>query len=506
MRKLSKMICLSAAVLAPILAAGCSDDENSDNPGSGATTSEAGESGGGTKTTGGTKGNGGSAGKNNPTAGTGGTKTDAGEGPVVNGGADPGVGGGGAGNVPVSCDLDALEDGGAIPVDGDGDISEDTTLETGKSYTLDAVTRVLDGATLTIEPCVKILGTAPTAVLGVMPGGKLEAAGEADAPIVFTSSKAAGERLPGDWGGLIILGNARVNQTTPSIEGLEAATPYGAATNAKDTESSGTLQYVRVEFVGRDIDGKGNESNGITFGGVGSGTTVDHVMVSNSIDDCFEFFGGAVNADHLIGLNCDDDIFDADFGFSGHVQFAFGKQFESSTEKDSNGFEMDTADNASIDPRTTAKWSNVTLCGANTGTAPALPRIGAVLRRQVSGSITNAIITGFDSGAFSIRNTDATPPTDIAFTSSLIFDNLSVYHAATHTGAADWFETQTGNVDGAATIPAGFDCYSDPPAPIPDADIAGVDPGAGFVKAQYKGAFKAGENWMTGKWVDWSAE
>ena len=331
-----------------------------------------------------------------------------------------GGGGGGAGNEPVACDLDALLDGGAIPVDADGDISEDTTLETGKSYTLDAVTRVLDGVTLTIQPCVKVLGTAPTAVLGVMPGGKLEAAGQADAPIVFTSSKAAGERLPGDWGGLIILGNALVNQPAPSIEGLEAATPYGSATAANNDESSGTLQYVRVEFVGRDIDGKGNESNGITFGGVGSGTIVDHVMVSNSIDDCFEWFGGTVSANHLIGLNCDDDIFDADFGFSGQVQFAFGKQFESSTEKDSNGFEIDTADNANIDPVTTAKWSNVTLCGANTGVAPALPRIGAVLRRQVSGSITNTILTGFDSGAFSIRNTDADPPTNITLTSSLI--------------------------------------------------------------------------------------
>ncbi len=499
MRKLSKMICLSAAVLTPLLAAGCSDDENSDNPGGGATTSDAGESSGGTKTTGGTKNNGGTAGK---TTGTAGTKADAGAGPQPMG--DAGMGGGGAGNQPAACDLDALEDGGAIPVDADGDISEDTTLVTGKSYTLSAVTRVLDGSTLTIEPCVKVLGTAPTAVLGVLPGGKLEAAGKADAPIVFTSSKAAGDRLPGDWGGLIILGNAQVNQPAPSIEGLETATPYGSATAASNDESSGTLEYVRVEFVGRDIDGKGNESNGITFGGVGSGTTVNHVMISNSIDDCFEFFGGAVNADHLIALNCDDDMFDADFGFSGQVQFAFGRQFESSTEKDSNGFEFDTADNANITPRTTAKWSNVTLCGANTGVVPALPRIGAVLRRQVSGSITNTIITGFDSAAFSIRNTDADPPTDITMTSSLIFDNLSIYHG-THTGAVNWFETQTGNVDDGAITPAGFDCYADPPAPIPDADIAGVDPGAGFVKAKYKGAFAAGENWMTGKWVDWSA-
>jgi hypothetical protein len=502
MRKLSKMICLSAAVLAPLLAAGCSDDENSDNPGGGATSNEGGDggtnssgSGGKTNTSG--SNNGGKSGSGtagNSTAGTG----LGGESPVV-GGA-----GNGPGPAPSVCDLDALEDGGAIPVDADGNVSEDTTLEAGKSYTLDSVIEVLDGATLTVEPCVKILGTKPTAVLGVLPGGKLEAAGTADAPILFTSAKVAGKRAPGDWGGLIILGNAQVNQPDTKIEGLEAATPYGSTTDDNNDESSGTLEYVRVEYVGRDIDGAGNESNGITFGGVGSGTKVSHVMVSNSIDDCFEWFGGTVNADHLIALNCDDDAFDTDFGFSGTVQFVFGKQYEATAEKDSNGFEMDTSNSASIDPLTTAKWSNVTLCGANTGTAPADPRIGMVLRRQVSGSIVNAIVTGFDSGAFSVRDIDKDPPTDISLTSSLIFGNLSVNHADTHKAAATWFEDQDGNVDDGDEVPAGFDCYSNPPSPVPDESVEGVNPGAGFEKAEYKGAFAGGQNWMTGSWVDWS--
>jgi hypothetical protein len=481
MRKLSKMICLSAAVLAPLLAAGCSDDEGSDNPGGGAS---GGDDGGGKSSTSGKSGggSGGSSGKA--------TKPE---------------GGGGAGGEPAGvCDLDALEDGGAIPVDADGDVSENTTLEGGKSYTLDAVVRVLDGATLTIEPCVKILGTAPTAVLGVMPGGKLEAAGKADAPIVFTSSKAKGERLPGDWGGIIILGNAQVNQVDPQIEGLEEATGYGSATDDKNDESSGTLEYVRVEYVGRDL-GNDNESNGITFGGVGSGTKVSHVQVANSIDDCFEWFGGAVNADHLIGLNCDDDIFDADFGYSGNVQFAFGKQFATSAEKDSNGFELDTSNTAAIEPRTTAKWANVTLCGANEDAAPANPRIGAVLRRQVSGSIVNAIFTGFTSGAFSVRDTDKDPPTDITLSGGLLFGNGAVYHAATHKGAADWYEAETTNKT-EEDAPAGFDCYANPPAPIPDESIEGVDPGAGFENAEYKGAFAGGENWMTGAWVSWDEE
>jgi hypothetical protein len=505
MRKLSNMILLSALACTPLLVSGCGDDDSSDNPGGGATTSDAGEDSGGKSSTAGKGGAGGSSGKGGSgKGGSGGTvTTDGGSDNEPVAGADSGDAGGG-GAPPVSvCDLDALEDAGAIPVDANGDIAEDTILEGGKSYTFDGATRVLDGATLTVEPCVKIRGESPTAVLGVMPGGKLEAAGQVDAPIVFTSSKEAGERLPGDWGGLIILGNARVNQPSPKIEGLVEATGYGSDNDDSNDESSGTLEYVRVEFVGRDIDGAGNESNGITFGGVGSGTVIDHVMVSSSIDDCFEWFGGTVDATHLIALNCDDDMFDADFGFSGKVQYAFGRQFESSAEDDSNGFEMDTSNTVDIDPLTTAKWSNITLCGANTGTAPAKPRVGAVLRRQVAGSIVNAIFTGFDTAAFSVRNTDKDPPTAITLTSSLVFGNGEMYDG-THDASATWFEDQAGNVD-ADNAPRGFDCYSNPPTPA-DEDIEGVDPGAGFDKAEFKGAVSVTDNWMTGAWVDWSED
>lgn len=495
MRKLSKMVLLSAAVLAPLFAMGCSDDENSDNPGGGGTSNEAGD--GGTSTAGKNASGASAGGKSGSgTGGSGGSKTEGGE--------PPAAGGGGSGNEPTTCDLDALEDGGAIPVNGDGDISEDITLESGKSYTFEGQVRVLEGATLTIEPCVKVMGESATSVIGVLPGAKIEAAGLPDEPIVFTSSKAPGTRRPGDWGGLLILGNAQVNQPNPQVEGLVAATPYGSATDENNEESSGTLQYVRIEFVGREIS-KDVESNGVTFAGVGSGTVVDHVMVANSIDDCFEWFGGTVNATHLVALNCDDDMFDTDFGFSGKVQYAFGRAFEESAEADSNGFEMDTANNANIEPRTTAQWANVTLCGPNTGTAPAEnPRIGMVLRRQVSGAIANALVTGFDSGAFSIRNADLDPPTDISLTSSAIFGNVSVYHDATHKGAADWFEVETTN-ETLDDAPAGFDCYANPPAPIPDEDLAG-EAVAGFEDAEYKGAFKAGENWMTGAWISWDEE
>lgn len=462
-------------------------------PQSGAASNEGGDSGAGGSNGGGTSlpGSGGESGN-----ATGGMKADAGEASIV--------GGGGSGNEPKPCDMEALQEGGAILTDASGDISEDTTLEFGKSYTFDGQLRVLGGATLTIQPCVQIKGGSPAAVLGVMQGAKIEAAGSPNEPIVFTSSQPAGQRLPGDWGGIIIMGNAEVNQPSPLVDGLTAAMPYGSATDEYNDESSGTLQYVRVEFVGHESSNK-FESNGITFAGVGSGTVVDHVMVANAIDDCFEWLGGTVDATHLVALNCDDDMFDTDFGFGGTVQYAFGRAFPESTEADSNGFEMDTSNDANIYPLTTAQWANVTLCGANTGTAPAAsPRIGMVLRRQVSGSIANAIVTGFDSGAFSIRNTNWTPPTDIAVTSSAVFGNLSVYHYSTHPGSVTWFEDQYGN-EALKEPPAGFDCYANPPVPIPDEDLPG-EAVAGFEPAAYKGAFKAGENWMTGAWISWAEE
>jgi hypothetical protein len=497
MRNLSRSILLSAVVALPFVAMACSDDPDEDNPGA------SGSGGSGTGGSAGSKASGGTAGSSGGSKASGGTAGKGSGGSAGSSGGSDATGGegGDTGNPPIDCELS-------------GDIADDLTVVTGSVCTLDGPTRVLAGATLTIEHGVTIKGAGPTSVLLVRPGGMINAVGTADSPIVFTSSKAPGQRAPGDWGGVIILGNARTNQAVgtskPLIEGVIEAEPYGSNTDANNGESSGTLQYVRIEFVGRDIDGQGNETNGLTMGGVGSGTTIDHVMVSNSIDDCFEWFGGAVNASYLIALNCDDDMFDTDHGFSGKVQFAFGRQYETSSEKDSNGFEMDTSDNANINPPTTAQWSNVTLCGANEATPPANPRIGMVLRRQLSGSIINAIVSGFGSGALSVRNLTANPPTNVTLTSSLVFGNPGgLYHSATHDATGPtWFEDQSGNVDDGATIPAGFDCgtSADVPLPVPDSAVAGVAP-SGFPdeSANYKGAFGA-ENWMTGAWVSWDVD
>jgi hypothetical protein len=468
-------------------------DAQGGNGGSSAGKGGSGGSGGkGSGGSGASGGKGGSAGKGGSSAGTGAVVTEPCEQPW----SEPLEGG--------DCDLDALEPGDVTLT---GDIDDDVTLESGKSYELSGPTRLLSGNTLTIEPCVKILGQGPDAVLAVLPGATIDAEGEPNEPIVMTSARAPGDRLPGDWGGVIILGNAHNNQassiTQPVIEGLVATEPFGSSTTANDDESSGTLAYVRIEFVGRDLGG-GNETNGLTFGAVGRGTTVHHVMVSNSIDDCFEWFGGAVNASHLVAYNCDDDMFDADHGFGGTVQYAFGRQFLTTTESDSNGFELDGHPSEGVLTEnifTDARWSNVTLCGGGPLAQSPSPRIGAVLRRDAAGSIRNAVLTGFDTAGLSMNAATTT------FTDSLFFDNYVLY-AASHAGGSDWLENQMGNE--APLVQPFCDCWANPPIPFPEATIEGGDTDdLPSPDARFKGAFRspaAPDNWMRGAWVDFVDE
>ena len=147
-------------------------------------------------------------------------------------------------------------------------------------------------------------------------GGKLIAKGTATEPIVFTSEEVAGSRKPGDWGGIILCGKAKNNQTEQQIEG-GPRTKHGGA---DDADNSGALSYVRIEFAGYPFQ-KDKEINGLTLGSVGSGTEIDHVQVSYSNDDSFEWFGGTVNCKYLVAYKGWDDDFDTDNGFSGKVQY-----------------------------------------------------------------------------------------------------------------------------------------------------------------------------------------
>ena len=231
-------------------------------------------------------------------------------------------------------------------------------------YTLKGWVYIADGSELTIEPGTIIKGDKATkAALIVERGGKLIAQGAADAPIVFTSAQPAGQRRPGDWGGVIICGKAHNNQTSMQIEG-GPRTQHGGD---NDADNSGVLSYVRIEFAGYPFKAD-QEINGLTLGSVGSGTKIDHVQVSYSNDDSFEWFGGSVNCKYLVAYKGWDDDFDTDNGFSGKVQFGLSvRDPRIADQSQSNGFESDNcADGAQVSPYTTATFSNITFVGPKT--------------------------------------------------------------------------------------------------------------------------------------------
>lgn len=234
------------------------------------------------------------------------------------------------------------------------------TLKKGV-YVLKGWVYITDGASLTIEPGTIIKGDKDTkAAIIAERGGKLIADGTVSQPIVFTSNQPKGKRNPGDWGGIILCGRAKNNQTKMQIEG-GPRTEHGGD---NDGDSSGILRYVRCEFAGFPFD-TDMEINGITFGSVGSGTQVDHVQVSYSSDDSYEWFGGSVNAKYLIAYHGWDDDFDTDNGFSGKLQYLLAVRHPKLADNSlSNGFESDNQkDGATLEPYTTAVFSNVTIVG-----------------------------------------------------------------------------------------------------------------------------------------------
>lgn len=266
---------------------------------------------------------------------------------------------------------------------------------------------VKNNATLTIAPGTIIRGDKVTqGSLIVTRGAKLNAQGTVSQPIVFTSNEPVGNRNEGDWGGIVILGLAKNNQPggVANIEGIVPTTDtqYGGAF---DNDNSGTIKYVRIEFAGIALE-PNKEINGITFGSVGSATTVDYVQVSHSGDDSFEWFGGTVNCKHLIAYRGLDDDFDTDFGYRGKVQFALAIRDKdvSDAPGDSNAFECDNdAAGSTATPKTRPIFSNVTLVGPKGNGTIALP-VGEKfekafrLRRNSAVSVLNSLVTGWEKG------------------------------------------------------------------------------------------------------------
>ncbi|NDK56041.1 T9SS C-terminal target domain-containing protein [Pontibacter sp. BT213] len=398
-----------------------------------------------------------------------------------------------------------------------GNITSDMTLKADKKYLLKGFVYVQAPAKLTIEPGSIIKGDKATkGSLIIERGAQIIARGTVEKPIVFTSNEAKGARRAGDWGGLIILGNAPVNLgSSAAIEG-GVDRQYGG-TQAAD--NSGVLKYVRVEFAGIAFQ-PDNEINGITFGGVGSGTEIDYVQVSYSGDDSFEWFGGTVNAKHLIAYKTVDDMFDTDNGYSGTVQYAVGISDPNVADvSKSNGFESDNnkaGDTAT--PNTTAKFSNVSLFGplatANT-TAQSNYGSGIHFKKNTKISVYNSVIAGWPTGIY----LDGSAVEGGATNNELNFKNNYVVAATTPLKVAsgstfniqNWFNTNS-NLQRASNTDLKIEnAYRQSGAPtllpgtgselLSGASFSNL---SGFEQVQFVGAFGA-TDWTAG-WANFDPQ
>ncbi len=457
----------------------------------------------------------------------------------------------------VSCNDSNNNGGGDTPtppvtgnVIGDGserfEITGNLTLTANNVYTIRGFVFVTDGAVLTIEPGTIIKGDKFTkGTLIVERGGKIMAEGTAEKPIVFTSAQEPGQRNPGDWGGVIILGKAKNNATEMTIEGGVNSKHGGN----DDTDNSGVFKYVRVEFGGIEYS-TDNEINGITLGSVGSGTEFHHVQVSYAKDDSYEWFGGSVNATHLVALGTWDDTFDCDNGFSGKLQFLFGINDPIYADKSaSNGIETDNNSSASVTPlMTSAVFSNMTLVGPVTNPSDyqdmgseggsGFFQNAIQIRRNSQLSVYNSLIMGFPIG-LNIDNDKSSTTQEAAAERNALGGNVMagmIYNfkdAATNkvdivgsdntgeTVEAIWNAAGQGNLAPLASISA-LDLKGDPqaltnPVAIPNTSSVAATSAlwtnplvaTGFDQVEYSGAFgpeeSATSNWMTG-WTNFDPQ
>ena len=286
-----------------------------------------------------------------------------------------------------------------------GSYSKSITL-TGGTYTLKGYVYFTSGTTLTIpKGTVLKSDVSQKGALIIEKGARIEAVGTAQEPIVFTSGKPAGQRQRGDWGGIILLGNAPTNRPlspAPLIEGGVDRRYGGTVAN----DNSGTLRYVRIEWAGIAAE-PGSEINGLTLGGVGSGTTLEYIQVSYGNDDAYEFFGGTVNAKYLVSYATSDDDLDFDFGYNGKIQFAVVQRRPEIADTDAgNGVESDNdGTGTTATPYTKPVLSNITWIGPN-GDAQTQANLnfGNRWRRASRFEVHNSILMGFPKGGYSLES------------------------------------------------------------------------------------------------------
>ncbi len=287
-----------------------------------------------------------------------------------------------------------------------GNITKTTTLTADKEWTLKGYVYVTDGASLIIQPGTVIKSDiSEKGALCIERGAKIIADGTAAKPIVFTSGKAAGDRAPGDWGGIVILGRAKTNRTSePTIEG-GIGRAYGGSDNE---DNSGVLRYVRIEYAG--IAALPNsEINALTLGAVGSKTVIENVQTIYANDDAFEFFGGTVSPKFLYAYATADDDFDFDFGFTGKLMNCISRRdpLFVDTGDAGNGIECDNdGTGSSATPFTRPVLDNMVLIGPNSGAALSNHNLAMRWRRATQFEVTNSTFIGYMKGGFSLESNE----------------------------------------------------------------------------------------------------
>lgn len=370
-------------------------------------------------------------------------------------------------------------DGGEDTYVLDSDITENVTLETGKTYTLNGGVHVKSGVTLTIQPGVTIVAQHDETVdyILIEQGAKIDAQGTAAQPIVMTSEK----KEAGAWGGLHICGYAHTNNGSGKSEIGNA--PYGGN---NDADNSGTLKYIRLEYTGYAFDEE-HEANGVSFYGVGNGTTVEHLQAYQGSDDGFEFFGGSVNVKYMVVTSCSDDSFDWTEGWNGKAQFLVAYQEGESSlgyacdclmECDNNGT------NNAATPVAHPTIANATLIG-NGGDAQ-----GVRLRAGTQVELYNTIITGkgkpltVETNETENALKDGTSKLEYVAISGELSSKQGIYTNADFAQATGNLTNQefswTGKYVG--TLDGGKDLSAD----------------SFFTKTDYKGAVKSGDDWTSG--------
>ncbi len=438
------------------------------------------------------------------------------------------------------------------------DITASRTFYADSTYVLSGFIKVASGATLTIQPGTKIVGDfdIPGSSLFILRGAKIMAEGTVDKPIVFTSERPAGQRQPGDWGGVIIIGNGIINRSGETqIEGtgtpanINPAQFYNGGANNND--SSGVLRYVRIEFAGYPT-APNQELNSLTMAAVGAGTRIEYVQVLQGLDDSFEWFGGAVNTRYLVSYEAGDDHFDMSEGFVGRNQFLIALQsfrpeqrpgLSGGLAPDPQLLENDGCDGpncvneirAASQPYTIPVVANFTFVGAAPGAwETTAGNFGMMIRRGSGGLYVNGVIARTSREAISFRDAETNTrytQGNLRFRNIYTTQNLGVFQPASASqfvvdlgenaidaGTAETaslfaaFPTNTAGATaasfdwrpaaGSPIATGGLNSFAALPPQLAEVTTGNANPNSAIVPTTYRGAADpAGPAW----WAGWTS-